>query len=149
LLAAVPLEAQTGTITGRVVDSTTSAPLSNAIVSVEGTARRAMSRDDGTFTVTDVPAGAQRVRVRRIGYAETSRPVTVSSGGATSMDFSLAPQAAALGEIVVTGYGTQRREAVSGSVSDRRRSRERGRHRQREPDDPGSRRGCAHDDEQR
>jgi iron complex outermembrane receptor protein len=117
LLAAVPLEAQTGTITGRVVDSTTSAPLSNAIVSVEGTARRAMSRDDGSFTVTDVPTGAQRVRVRRIGYAETSRQVTVSSGGATSMDFSLAPQAAALGEIVVTGYGTQRREAVSGSVS--------------------------------
>jgi iron complex outermembrane receptor protein len=117
LLAAVPLEAQTGTITGRVVDSTTNAPLSNAIVSVEGTARRAMSREDGGFTVTDVPAGAQRVRVRRIGYAETSRQVTVSSGGATNLDFSLAPQAAALGEIVVTGYGTQRREAVSGSVS--------------------------------
>jgi TonB-linked SusC/RagA family outer membrane protein len=117
LLAAVPLEAQTGTITGRVVDSTTSAPLSNAIVSVEGTARRAMSRDDGTFTVVDVPAGTQRVRVRRIGYAETARQVTVSSGSATTVDFSLAPQAAALGEIVVTGYGTQRREAVSGSVS--------------------------------
>jgi iron complex outermembrane receptor protein len=116
LLAAVPLEAQTGTITGRVVDSTTSAPLSNAIVSVEGTARRAMSRDDGTFTVTDVPTGTQRVRVRRIGYAETARQITVSSG-ATNVEFSLAPQAAALGEIVVTGYGTQRREAVSGSVS--------------------------------
>ena len=117
LLAAVPLEAQTGTLTGRVVDSTTSAPLSNAIVSVEGTARRGMSRDDGTFTVTEVPAGAQRVRVRRIGYAETAQQVTVSSGGAVNVEFRLAPQAAALGEIVVTGYGTQRREAVSGSVS--------------------------------
>ena len=117
VLAAVPLQAQTGTITGRVVDSTTSAPLSNAIVSVEGTARRALSRDDGTFTVVDVPAGAQRVRVRRIGYAEVAQQVSVSSGGASNVEFRLAPQAAALGEIVVTGYGTQRREAISGSVS--------------------------------
>ena len=117
LLAAAPLSAQTGTITGRVVDSTTSAPLSNAIVSVEGTARRALSREDGTFTVTAVPAGNQSVRVRRIGYAETTQQVSVSSGGTANAEFRLAPQAAALGEIVVTGYGTQRREAISGSVS--------------------------------
>ncbi|MGH7637619.1 MAG: carboxypeptidase-like regulatory domain-containing protein, partial [Gemmatimonadaceae bacterium] len=117
LLAAAPLSAQTGTITGRVVDSTTSAPLSNAIVSVEGTARRALSREDGTFTVTAVPAGNQSVRVRRIGYAETTQQVSVSSGGAANVEFRLTPQAAALNEIVVTGYGTQRREAISGSVS--------------------------------
>ncbi|HEX6048848.1 MAG TPA: SusC/RagA family TonB-linked outer membrane protein, partial [Gemmatimonadaceae bacterium] len=55
--------------------------------------------------------------MRRIGYAEVVQQVSVSSGGAASVEFRLAPQAAALGEIVVTGYGTQRREAISGSVS--------------------------------
>jgi TonB-dependent starch-binding outer membrane protein SusC len=117
LFAVTPLMAQTGSITGRVVDSASSAALSNAIISVEGTPRRALSRDDGSFTITDVPVGTHTVSARRIGYGRSERQVAVTSGGTASADFRLNAQAAALGEIVVTGYGTQRREAISGSVS--------------------------------
>jgi TonB-linked SusC/RagA family outer membrane protein len=107
----------TGNITGRVVDSASAQPLGNATVAVEGTDRRALTRDDGTFTITLVPAGTHLVRARRIGYGTVGQSVTVSAGGTVNVQLALSAQAAALSEIVVTGYGTQRREAISGSVS--------------------------------
>ena len=107
----------TGTISGRVVDSASAQPLANATVAVDGTDRRAFTRADGGFSISLVPAGAQTVRVRRIGYATRAMTVNVTAGGTATVDFAIPAQAAALTEIVVTGYGTQRREAISGSVS--------------------------------
>src|SRR5258708_39003571 len=46
-----------------------------------------------------------------------SRGVAVSTGAVGTVDVSLAPAAGLLEEVVVTGYGTQRREAITGSVS--------------------------------
>ena len=118
LLGALEARAQaTGSISGRVVDSATSAPLGNAAVMVDGTNRRATTRDDGTFTLSAVPAGSHTVRVRRIGYGTSSRSVSLAEGQSLDIEFRIAAQAATLNEIVVTGYGTQRREAISGSVS--------------------------------
>jgi iron complex outermembrane receptor protein len=114
---ALGAQESTGSITGRVVDSASTQPLANAIVSVEGTDRRAITRENGTYTISSVPAGTHTLRARRIGYATRGQTVTVSTGGTANADFALTAQAAALSEIVVTGYGTQRREAISGSVS--------------------------------
>lgn len=118
LIAATQLSAQNvGSISGRVVDSVSGQPLVNVTVSVEGTSRRTLSRADGTYQMAAVPAGSYRVSARQIGRRTQQRDVTVTEGGTATADFLLAQQAAALSEIVVTGYGTQRREAVSGSVS--------------------------------
>jgi TonB-linked SusC/RagA family outer membrane protein len=119
LLLATRLGAQdaTGTIAGRVVDSTTQQPVGSVNIVVEGTQRGALSRDDGSFIIGGVPAGVHRVRASRIGFAPQVRDVTVAPGGTIAVQFYLARQAAVLSEVVVTGYGTQRREAISGSVS--------------------------------
>jgi len=118
LVFASQLSAQdVGSVTGRVVDSTTSQPVANVTISVEGTDRRAVSRADGTYFIAGVPVGSHRASARRIGFSSQQRQFTVAAGGSATVDFTLVPQAAALGEIVVTGYGTQRREAISGSVS--------------------------------
>ncbi|HEU5184289.1 MAG TPA: TonB-dependent receptor [Gemmatimonadaceae bacterium] len=119
LLLAAPIDAQdlTGTISGRVVDSTTQQPLAGATVRVEGTQRGTITADNGGFTIGGVPAGTHQVRATRIGYAPLVQTVTVAAGATTNVDFSLPPRAAVLSEVVTTGYGTQRREAISGSVS--------------------------------
>jgi TonB-linked SusC/RagA family outer membrane protein len=119
LLSAAQLGAQvtTGTITGRVADSASQRPLAGATIRIEGTQRGAITGDDGGFTVGGVPAGTHQVRATRIGYAPMTREVTVAAGGSASVDFSLPARAAVLQEVVTTGYGTQRREAISGSVS--------------------------------
>src|SRR2546430_12939484 len=119
LFLAVPLSAQdsTGVITGKVVDQTTQKPHGNVEVPIAGTPLRDLSRNDGSFRVTGVRAGTQRGRATRIGYGSQFQEVTVSAGGAATVNLALVPAAAILEPVVVTGYGTQRREAITGSVS--------------------------------
>ncbi|MDF2774563.1 MAG: TonB-dependent outer membrane protein SusC/RagA, partial [Geminicoccaceae bacterium] len=107
----------TGSITGRVVDSTTQQPVANATVSVVGTQVGALTRADGRYFLNGVPTGAQRLRVARIGFGAQEVPVTVTDGATATVDFTIVAVAATLSEVVVTGYGQQRREAITGSVA--------------------------------
>ncbi|HKS37307.1 MAG TPA: SusC/RagA family TonB-linked outer membrane protein, partial [Verrucomicrobiae bacterium] len=106
-----------GTITGRVVDAESQQPVSDVTVFVEGTRRGAVTGADGTFTIGGVPAGAQTVRARHIGFGAPIQTVNVPNGGSVTVLFAMSRQAAVLEEVVTTGYGTQRRLAITGSVS--------------------------------
>jgi iron complex outermembrane receptor protein len=118
LLWAAPLGAQEapGTITGRVIDATSQQPLSGVSIQVAGTARSALTAVDGTFRLTDVPAGIQQLRASRIGYALQQQQVTVTAGATTSAEFALNPHALMLDAVVTTGYGTQSRRDATGAV---------------------------------
>jgi TonB-linked SusC/RagA family outer membrane protein len=107
----------TGTITGRVVDATTQQPVADVSVIVEGTRRGAVSGADGTFTIVGVPAGSQTVRARRIGFSGPVQIVVVPTSGSVTVVFPLERQAVSLEDVVTTGYGTQRRVAITGSVA--------------------------------
>jgi iron complex outermembrane receptor protein len=119
LLVSSQLRAQgtTGTITGRVVDSASQQGIANVNIVIMGGQRGTLSRDDGGFTLTGVPAGTYTVRASRIGFRPQTQPAVVTAGSTTNVSFTMNRQAAVLSEIVVTGYGTQRREAISGSVA--------------------------------
>lgn len=107
----------TGSVTGRVVDSTTQQPLSDVSVVVEGTRRGAISGPDGTFTIGGVPVGTHTVRARRIGFSSPAQVINVPAGGTVAASFGLERRAIALEDVVTVGYGTQRREAITGSVA--------------------------------
>jgi TonB-linked SusC/RagA family outer membrane protein len=107
----------TGTVTGRILDADTQQPVADVSVFVEGTRRGAISGPDGTFTIGGVPSGSQAVRARRIGFGAPVQVVVVPNGGSVSVIFSMDRKAAVLEEVVTTGYGTQRRLAITGSVS--------------------------------
>ena len=110
-------EGGTGTISGRVVDSASRQPIGSVTVAVVGTRVGGITRDDGTYTIVNVPAGNQRVRVTRIGYTAREQEVTIATGGTTTLNFTLNTVATQLNQVVVVGYGQQRREAVTGSVA--------------------------------
>src|SRR6266571_763368 len=117
-LAAAPLAAQNaGTVKGQVVDSTTKQTLAGVTVQIQGTARSTLTGPDGSYSLADVPAGSVVVRATRIGFAPRQQIITVSAGGTTEAPFEMSPQASLLEAVVVTGYGTQRREAITGAVS--------------------------------
>jgi len=119
-LVSQPLSAQggaTGTVHGQVTDSVTKQGLPSATISIVGTTRVTHTGPDGNYSLADVPAGTAVVRVTLIGYAPQQQSVTVTSGGTAEVPFGLAPQASLLEPVVVTGYGSQRREAITGSVS--------------------------------
>ncbi|MDO8794432.1 MAG: TonB-dependent receptor [Vicinamibacterales bacterium] len=120
LLWSVQLSAQippTGTITGRVVDSTTQQPLSGVTVLIEGTQRGTVTGSDGGFRLSGVPAGTQSVRARRIGYTSQLRSVAVGAGATATVQFALVPSASFLDQVVVVGYTTQRKSDITGAVA--------------------------------
>src|SRR5439155_15377139 len=102
---------------GRVLDSASSIALANVSVTVQGTAFGTNTRTDGTFDINGVPAGPHRVQARRIGYHSSAISIDVPAGGAATAEFKLVAQPAVLTEMVVTGYGSQRREAITASVA--------------------------------
>jgi iron complex outermembrane receptor protein len=117
--ALTPLGAQdvTGTIRGVVIDSATNQPVADVNVIVEGTRRGAVTGSDGSYVIGAVPPGTYTVRARRIGFGAPAQSVTVTAGGTASANFALDRRVAILEEVVTTGYGTQRRLAITGSVS--------------------------------
>lgn len=76
LLAAVPalLEAQVRRVSGTVTVQGSTEPVGGATIQVVGTNLGAVADDAGRFTVS-VPAGAQQLRVRRIGFQARLVPV--------------------------------------------------------------------------
>ena len=114
---AAPLAAQNGSIRGQVVDSVTQQALIGATVLIQGQPRQTATGADGNFTLSDVPAGTVVLKVTRIGFGPQTKSVTVTAGATAEARFALVPQASLLEAVVVTGYGTQRREAITGSVS--------------------------------
>ncbi|MFC7669153.1 SusC/RagA family TonB-linked outer membrane protein [Hymenobacter humi] len=108
--------AQTGSVSGRVTDSKNEA-IPGATVLIEGTSLGSSSGVDGSFSIQNVPAGPQTVVISFVGYNTVRRPVTVTAGQNSEVAATLADNATQLSEAVVVGYGTQRRQDVTGSVA--------------------------------
>src|SRR6185312_15228936 len=119
-LVALPAaaRAQAGTtITGRVTASGTNEPLGEGRVMLVGTSIAATTNSDGKYTLRGVPSGTVEVRVIRVGYTELKKAVTVTAGGATTLDFAMEPAIVKLQEIVTTATGEQRRVELGNSVT--------------------------------
>ncbi|GAC1685713.1 MAG: SusC/RagA family TonB-linked outer membrane protein [Gemmatimonadaceae bacterium] len=105
----------TGTVRGRVTAAVSGRPIESAQVSILGTRRGTQTDDRGEFLLTGVPAGAQQLRVQRLGYTPFVRPLTVIAGQSATVDAALADAAAALDEVVVTGTAAQTRKKEIGN----------------------------------
>jgi TonB-linked SusC/RagA family outer membrane protein len=110
-------QAQTGRVTGTVIDTATTQPISNARISVIGTTLVTGTDTDGRFTLGNVPVGTQQIRIQRIGFAPITRTVTVGAGVTNTVNVAMRSQAVQLNPVVSVGYGTQRLADVTGSVS--------------------------------
>lgn len=104
-------EIQQRTITGTVMNEA-GEPLVGATVQVEGTTIGTLTDIDGKFSIPVSDPNAVLV-VTFIGYA----PQQVSTTGVTTLNVTLLPSVESLDEVVVVGYGTQRRVSITGSVS--------------------------------
>jgi iron complex outermembrane recepter protein len=79
LLTPLCLAAQTGTIQGRVADSS-GVSVTQASIVLEPGGARAYSSDRGDYILRGVPAGRYTMRVRRIGYDAPAMVITVIEG---------------------------------------------------------------------
>ncbi len=106
------LYAQTQTIQGKIVDDKNEA-LPGATIRTS-TGVTAFAGADGTFTLKAAP-NTTKITVSFIGYVDKEIVVTASTTNVGTI--SLGRGGKDLNEVVVIGYGTQRREAVTGSVA--------------------------------
>jgi TonB-dependent starch-binding outer membrane protein SusC len=117
-LAATPLAAQTtGAVRGTIVQQG-GVPVPNAQVAIAGTTLGALTNPAGAYQINAVPAGAQTVRVRVLGFAPADKAVTVVAGQTAVVDLALTPRAVSLDEVVVTGItGQARKREVGNAIS--------------------------------
>jgi TonB-linked SusC/RagA family outer membrane protein len=111
LLFSLAVSAQT-----RIIGRITLAPEGDAAISatvlIKGTTVGARTDFDGNF-VLDAPAGATVLVASYIGYITQEIPLN----GQSTFNIRLEENTAQLEEVVVTGYGSQKRSSISGSVS--------------------------------
>lgn len=104
--------AEDASLKGTVTDAQ-GEPLIGAMVHVEGTSIAAATDIDGNFSLT-APVG-KTLKVSYVGFDPVSVKVTA---GRTDYRLVMNPDAStALDEIVVVGYGTQKKSEVTGSIS--------------------------------
>jgi len=104
------LLAQDIPVTGKVTEQNGS-PLPGATVKLDGTTKAASTDANGVFTI-QAPVGA-KLTISLIGMA--AQTVTVPAGG--RINVTLNADSKDLTEVVVVGYGTQKKSVVTGSIS--------------------------------
>ena len=103
--------AQTHNLTGTVVDAQGN-PVAGAAVVIDGTTKGTSTGSDGSFALNGVMAN-QSLLVTFIGY----EPQTVAIGSQTNMKVVLKEDNQTLDEVVVIGYGVQKKRDVTGSIT--------------------------------
>lgn len=103
--------AQEKTVTGVVKDADGTV-LENATVSIKGTKISARTDKNGQYTIGPVNTGATLL-ITYVGY--TLKEINFT--GASVVDVVLEKESVTLGDVVVVGYGTQKKTDVTGSVA--------------------------------
>ncbi len=98
-------------IKGVVSDAQNKETLIGANVKVVGTAKGAVSDLDGNYSI-ELPAGATQLEFSYTGYA--TQIVTI--GASNVVDIAM-KQGRLMDELVVVGYGTQKRKDLTGSIT--------------------------------
>ena len=104
-----PAVQQSKKVTGRVNDS--QGPLIGATVMVKGTSNGVVTDIDGNFNLNAAPGST--LVISYVGYV--TQEITV--GNQSFISVNLKEEGRVLNDVVVIGYGTQRKEAVTGSVA--------------------------------
>lgn len=102
------------TVKGTVTDK--SGPLPGASVVLSGTTTGVSAGFDGTYEL-QVKPGKNTIDFSFVGYTKLSKVVTVGVGETVTLNVTLTEDAVFLDDVVVVGYGVQRKREVTGSIS--------------------------------
>ena len=98
-------------VKGKVVDEV-GMPLAGVSILLKGTTTGTLTNAEGEFSL-DVAGGEGTLVFSFVGFVSKEVPI----GGRTFLDVKLEPLASALNEVVVVGYGAQKKITMTGAVS--------------------------------
>lgn len=99
-------------VTGVVIDAATQQPLVGVTCIVEGTHKGTTTGADGTFSVNLAPGHDKAITFSCLGYESR----TINWAGETALKIELAETAQSMDEVIVVGYGTQKKSDITGAV---------------------------------
>ncbi|WP_316798647.1 TonB-dependent receptor [Pedobacter frigidisoli] len=100
------------TLTGRVLDAKDKQPIPGAIVHIQGTTHEVVTDDQGRFNFVTGQKFPYTLLVSYVGYKKTE---VIATG--KHLDIELEETANNLNDLVVVGYGTQKKSDLTGSIS--------------------------------
>jgi len=112
LLLSLVAFSQNKVITGRVTDAQGNSPLPGVTVQIQGTSKGTQTGVDGTYKL-EAPQGATTLVFTFVGYKKLEQPINAS--GTTNV--TLAADVTALKDVVVVGYGTQKKTEVTSAIT--------------------------------
>src|SRR5690606_22942126 len=104
--------AQTLTVSGTVTAAADNTPLPGVTVTVEGTQIATATDENGNYSI-DVPNPGVSLIFQQLGMA--TQTIRVNDSG--PLHVALVEDRSTLNEVVVIGYGTQRKSVVTGAIS--------------------------------
>ncbi|TDS11146.1 SusC/RagA family TonB-linked outer membrane protein [Sphingobacterium paludis] len=107
--------AQSNSLTGRVSTRNGEA-VQGATVRILGTTFIISTNEAGDYAFRGIDLGNQMVSVEFVGLENAQQAIVIKTGSNT-LNFQLQPSSSDLEEVVVIGYGTQRRDQLTGSIS--------------------------------
>lgn len=107
----LPMMAQNNTVTGKVTYAS-GEPIPGVTIVLKGTTNGTTTNADGRFTLNNISTGATLV-FSFVGMQTKELPVTGSSLGTVVLEEGDNK----LDEVVVVGYGTQKRRDLTGAIS--------------------------------
>jgi TonB-linked SusC/RagA family outer membrane protein len=113
LFSVSQLFSQTRTITGKITDSKDGSPVVGATVQPRGSKNGTSTGADGGFSIT-VAANVTTLVVTSVGFGRQEINV---SGSSTTANVSLIATNANLNEVVVVGYGTQKKKEITSAIT--------------------------------
>lgn len=115
---AVPMAlAQSGSVTGTVTDAETGDVVPGANVFIQELERGAPTNADGEYEISNVSPGTYTLRVTFVGYQTYREQIEISAGEELVHDVTLEAGAVGLDELIVTGYGTESKREITGSIT--------------------------------
>lgn len=112
LLAVLSVKAQQIQVSGLVTDQKTGEPIIGASVVIQNTTNGAITDIDGRFVLDNVSKGSI-LSISYVGYHQKSLKI---DGTTKQFSISLEEDNEVLDEIVVVGYGMQKKQDITGSV---------------------------------
>jgi TonB-linked SusC/RagA family outer membrane protein len=109
-LFSVYAQAQDAVVNGKVLDEN-GLPIPGVTILIKGTTKATSSDMDGVYQIKASTSGT--LVYSFVGYSSLQEAIK----GRTRIDVKLAPETQSLQEVVVVGYGTQKKSVVTGAIS--------------------------------
>ncbi len=106
------LQAQSITVSGKVTDSGTGEGIPGVNIQISGTTTGTISDTDGNYTIT-IPNPNSALSFSFVGYLKEE----VQINGQTEININLTEDIVSLDELVVVGYGSQKKSDLTGAVA--------------------------------